>query len=160
MAKEYKTVHKYAVSAAKLYQSFTDEQQIKTKYEQIGARNVAVTTASATNVETSREVAADVPKILAKFAGEWNTIQQTENWQQQNGSYIADLDIDLIGIPVDIKGSLHIEPTGEDSCTNTVSMKVKCSIPIIGGKAESFVLGDTKKQIENEYQYLKSNLKK
>lgn len=159
MAKQHKTVHEYNVSAETLYKSFKNAELIQQKYEHIGARNVSVTECTDTSVKTSREVTADVPKVLAKFAKEWNELKQFETWSKTSNGYAADLTIKLAGVPVDITGTLTIESTGDNQCNNTVEIHVKCGIPLIGGKAEAFVLEDTKKQIQEEYVFLKETVK-
>lgn len=162
MAITLNEVHKHTHSAEALFKVYTTEDLIPQRYEGVGARNIEVkecsNNGSTGTVQTIREIRADVPKALSKFGAEWNPAEQKETWAiNEDGSYRCEFTINIKGVPVDVKGNMHIQPNG-DGCTNNIELKVSCGIPLIGKIAEKFVSGDSKKSIDAEYAWIKDFL--
>ena len=154
--------HEYAHSTDAVYALFTDAEEIRTKLEAIGARDIHIeeceTTADGASVSFVREMPADVPGILSKFLQPWNSIEQTEHWQDcGDGVYRADLDIDIANVPVTLSGTLELEPI-DDGCINRVRVTVDCGIPFIGKTLAEYVAHDCKRIMGDEYEYLSERL--
>ena len=159
---EVKDVHHYQKGVAAVFKFFSDPDTIKTKYESIGARNIELLESDESDGtysnKTQREVPSEVPGILQKFLGAWNKVVQTEQWKaQDDGSRACDLQIDVVGVPVKVAGTMNLRPEGK-GCVNEVSIKVTCGIPLIGGKLAGFVANDTKKNMDAEYDYISTHL--
>lgn len=154
--------HDYAHSTDAVYALFTDAKEIKAKQKALDARNIRVEEcerdADGAVVRLVRELPADVPGILKKFLQPWNTVEQSERWRScDDGVYKADLTIDIAGVPVDVSGTLELEPTG-DGCVNHVRMDVDCSIPFVGKTLAEFVAKDCKRIVKSEYEYISDRL--
>jgi len=105
-----------------------------------------------------RELPADVPGILAKFLQPWNTVKQSEQWTcYDDGSYQADLVIDIASVPVNIEGTLELEPLS-DGCVNHVRLSIDSGIPFVGKTLADFVAKDCKRLIADEYEYITERL--
>jgi len=159
---EVKDVHHYQKGVDAVFKFFSDPDAIKAKYESIGARNVELLEASESggtySGKTQREVPSEVPGILQRFLGAWNKIVQQEQWEaQDDGSRACKMDINVVGVPVKVVGSMNLRPEGK-GCVNEVTIKVTCGIPLIGGKLAEFVGNDTKKNMDTEYDYISKHL--
>ena len=159
---EVKDVHHYPQGVAAVFKFFSDPDTIKAKYEGIGARHIEILESAESGgihtTKTQREVPSDVPGILQRFLGAWNKVIQTEQWElQEGGVRTCEMDIDVAGVPVTATGTMTLRPEG-DGCVNEVRIKVTCGIPLIGGKLADFVGGDTKKNMDLEYDYISKHL--
>ena len=159
-----KVLHQYAKDVDTVFGLFHDPDFMKVKYEGIGARNVEVLECAGSEgrytVKVKREVPADVPALLKKFLNPWNTIAQSEKWEGKTGGpYRCQFEIDISGVPVNIKGAMEIRTQG-GGCVNEVQLEVKCGIPLIGGKLADFVGGDAEKSTQAEYELISAHLAK
>lgn len=154
--------HEYAHGTDAVYALFTDRKEITAKQKALGARNVRVeeceTDDEGAEVKIVRELPAEVPGVLAKFLKPWNTVEQSEDWENcGNGVYEADLEIDIANVPVTIRGTLQLEPTDE-GCVNHVRLDVSSGIPFVGKTLAEFVAKDCKRILADEYGYITKRL--
>ena len=154
--------HEYAHGTDAVFALFTDADEIETKQEALGARNIRVEECErddeAAVVRFIRELPADVPGILKKFLQPWNTVQQSEQWRIcDDGVYKAKIAIDIASVPVTVAGTLKLEPV-DDGCVNHVRLNVDSGIPFIGKTLAEFVAKDCKRIIADEYEYISDRL--
>ena len=154
--------HEYAYSTATVFALFTDANEIAAKQEALGARDIRVeeceTDADVTVVRFIRELPAEVPDLLSKFLQPWNTVEQSEQWQQfSSGLYRADLAIDIANVPVTIGGTLKLEPL-DGGCVNHVRVSINCGIPFVGKALVDLVARDCERLIADEYEYITERL--
>ncbi len=154
--------HEYAHGTKAVYAMFTDADEIDAKQQALGARSIDVKECDVdedgATVSFVRELPADVPGILGTFLQAWNTVEQSEQWRVGgDGVYIADLTVDVRGVPVTIEGTLELEPL-EQGCVNHVRLDIRCGIPFVGKLLEEFVAGDTERLVADEYAYITKRL--
>lgn len=159
---EVRDTHSYAQDVDTLFKHFCDAEQVQTKHDALGARNINLvkfeSTDSTLNVIIEREVPADVPRAMRKFLGEWNHIKQVENWSGTPGEgYHCDISIEINGVPVTIVGTMELAPEGA-GCSNTVNLNISCGIPLVGKKLAELVASQSKTSMREEYEYIKSTL--
>lgn len=156
------TDHEYAHSTDAVFALFTDAKEIKAKQKALGARKIRLeeceTDGENATVRLVRELPVDVPGMLSKFLQPWNTVEQSEQWQSfADGVYKAKLAIDIANVPVNIKGTLKLEPTDE-GCVNHVRISVDCGIPFVGKTLAEFVARDCERIIADEFDYISDRL--
>ena len=154
--------HEYVHGTDAVFALFTDEEEIEAKQGALGARNISVEECARDDdgapVRIVRELPAEVPGILKKFLQPWNTVEQVEEWRDcGDGVYKADLEIDIANVPVNISGTLKLEPT-DDGCVNRVRMTIDSGIPFVGKTLAEFVGKDCKRLIAEEYDYITERL--
>ena len=148
----------YNHTTEQVYATFTTPEFYAHKFEGVGARNVQVLDVSNQDgtfvITTQRDVPADVPGLLKKFVGEWNTIKQTETWQSYgDGEFGSELSIDAAGVPVQISGTMLLRPEGEGS-VNDIELEIQCSVPLVGKSLAEFVAADTRKSLAEEHRFI------
>lgn len=80
--------------------------------------------------------ATEVPSFARKLVGDELNIIQAESWSSPtNGT----LQVSIPGKPGEMKGTITLVGDA-DGTTETVAVNVKASIPLIGGKIESFIV--------------------
>ncbi|MEE4379227.1 MAG: DUF2505 domain-containing protein [Candidatus Competibacteraceae bacterium] len=153
--------HHYDHPAAAVFKYFSDPDLIQAKFESIGTRAVEVLECAEIDggvTQSKREVPANVPGVLKKFLGAWNKVTQTEEWgPEEDGERVCDLNVEIAGVPVTVSGTMTLRSEGQ-GCVNDIHIKVSCSIPLVGGKLAAFVASDTETAMNDEYDYIKSQL--
>lgn len=154
--------HAYVHGAEAVYALFTDSREIEAKQDALGARKVRIleceTDADGAIVSFVRELPAEVPGLLSQFLQPWNSVEQSERWQDcGDGRFTADLGIDVANVPVTVAGALEIIPT-EDGCVNQVRLRIDCGIPFVGKTLAEFVAADCKRLMTLEYEYITNRL--
>lgn len=154
--------HAYDAGLERVLEAFLDEEHILAKNDQVGARNVEITELSRTDQTAklvfSRELrsASEVPGFLASFAREWNRVRQEEHWfRKDDNEWHCEYRVHLDGVPAKIKGNMRLQGNG-DSCTNHVSLDVRCDLPLVGKKVASFILEDSRAKMDQEHRISRS----
>ncbi len=148
----------YEHNTERVYAAFTTPEFYESKFTGVGARNVQIVDVSNNDgtfvITTQRDVPADVPGLLKKFLGEWNTIKQTETWQSYgDGEFGSELTVEAAGVPVQISGTMLLRPEGEGS-VNDIELEIKCSVPLVGKSLAEFVAADSRKSLGEEYEFI------
>lgn len=79
----------------------------------------------------------DLPDIAKTFVGPTLTIGEVQTWgpPAADGTRTADLQVQIKGAPMTLKGTIRLSPNGSGS-VQEISGEVKVSVPLIGGKLE------------------------
>ena len=94
-----------------------------------------------------------IPGFAKKFIKPRNTVVSIDDWNDHgDGTYGGTFTLDTQGVPVDIKGETHLEADGADKSTYTVTIDIKVSVPLVGGKLENFSKGIVDKQMDEEFR--------
>lgn len=103
----------------------------------------------------SRKLPDAIPGFLQKFLPADGRVKQTDTWSAaKDGVRGGTWKADTPGSPVKVGGTMRLEPAG-DGCRYVIEGEIKASIPLIGGKAEDFAVGMTKKLTESEADVLR-----
>jgi hypothetical protein len=158
---EIHELHRYAKDVETLFRFFSDPPTIKAKFEGVGARDVQVLESSESGgvhlTRTQREMPAEVPSILKKLFSEWNKVIQTERWRREGNSRTCELQIDVSGAPVQMRGTMQLRPEGE-GCVNDVRLSISSSVPLLGKKIVELAAVASRKGMAAEYDYIRAHL--
>lgn len=130
----------------------TDYQVEKlTKTGGLNARATVEPAGDSVVVTTYRELPADIPSFAKKFTGDPIESSESITWTgpDDSGSYRAQATVTFGQAPLTMKGTATIEASDEGSLFR-LEMDVKASIPLIGGKVESFASEQILRSLRNE----------
>lgn len=154
--------HHYGVDVDQLYPWFRQPELIRSKYQALGSRQIAISRAEdgddGFHLELSRDIPAEVPALLKSLLGSYNRVEQQEHWYSlDDGSLGCDLQLAIHGVPVTISGQLRLvdEASG---CRNEIELSVSSSLPLLGAALVKFVAGDCQRAMDAEYGYLQQQL--
>ena len=82
-----------------------------------------------------QQATAGVPSVAKKFVGEETTIIQKEHWTSPRG---GDLEVEIPGKPGSVKGTIKLAERNGGT-VETVSVDIKVSVPLVGGKIEKML---------------------
>ncbi|HET8802116.1 MAG TPA: DUF2505 domain-containing protein [Marinobacter sp.] len=150
--------HPYDANLERVLGAFFDEGHILEKNARVGSRNVRVTELvrdeSSGKLVVEREVTAsgNVPGMLASFHREWNQVRQEEHWfRKSDTEWHCEFRVRIEGVPAKIQGMMKLLGEGE-TCTNLVTLNVRCDVPLLGKKITRFLADDSHAKIEREYE--------
>lgn len=148
----------FAQDVETLFEPFTLPAEIDRKYQGMGARNVEILEIKSDDgvlrVKTRREIPAEVPRLLQKFLGEWNTVVQTEEWRAEGGRREGSIGVEIEGVPVTVGGEVSLRPRESGSVVD-MDFRVRCGIPLMGKKLAEFVGGVTADLLAKEVEFLR-----
>ena len=101
-------------------------------------------------VAVSRELPSGGPGVLERFLPQDGRILQTDDWQPASGGVRSGRwRVEIPGAPARLGGTTSLVPSGEGS-TYTIEGDVTVKVPLVGGKAESFIAGMVEKLAAKE----------
>ncbi len=88
----------------------------------------------------SRELPEGAPGFLTRLLPKDGRVVQTDEWAPDDGSGVRSgtWRVELAGVPARLGGTLRLEPDSTGSAY-VVAGETKVSVPLVGGRAESFV---------------------
>jgi Protein of unknown function (DUF2505) len=89
-------------------------------------------------VHTERQLPADgLPDMARSFVGDHLTIIEVLDWSASgpDGARASLVDIHIKGAPLTMKGTVRLEPHGDESLW-LLEADLKANVPLIGGKLE------------------------
>lgn len=107
----------------------------------------------------SRELPAGVPGFLERFLPAEGKAVQNESWGPPDAGGVCrgTWSVDIPGVPAKLRGTATLEPVG-DGCRQVIQGTAEVGIPLIGGKAESFVVEMTLKLMAKEAELMVASL--
>jgi len=89
-------------------------------------------------VHTERQLPSDgLPDMARSFVGDHLTIVEVLDWSptSPDGSRASAVDIHIKGAPLTVKGTVRLEPHGDETL-HVIEADLKANVPLIGGKLE------------------------
>lgn len=124
----------YAATPEQVYAMFTDPAYFETLCREFGAQDHSVNVA---NNSSQLSLKLPAPQIVQKFAGATLGLNQSITWGEAaaDGSRVGQLDMSVDKMPVQVKGTAQLLPSGGGTTVNyRADMDVK--IPLVGKKIE------------------------
>lgn len=110
-----------------------------------------------TTLNVVREVRRELPGFLARLFDPVQVMDMTEVWHPHEDGWRGEWSMDVRGQPVTIYASFELVPTG-DGCRYSVSHRAEAKVPMVGGKVEKYILGQTTRGANDELEYLREYL--
>jgi hypothetical protein len=108
-------------------------------------------------VARTREV--NLPTFAKKMFGSVNRVTDSTVWTQENGRWVGRYEINISGIPGEVKGSISLVPSAS-GCRFESAFEVTSKVPLFASKLESFMADKVEETLranaERNAQYLAS----
>lgn len=137
---------------------FSDPKAHVAKFEGMGHHGVTIVEKKKTkknlNLTVTREVDIEgIPGFAKKFLSPRNTVVSVDDWNDfGDGTYGGSFTLDTQGAPIDIEGKTKLVPKGDGQAEYTVTIDIKITVPLIGGKLGNFAKGIVEKQMAEEFR--------
>jgi hypothetical protein len=141
----------------------TSERWVQLKREQLKDGSLLVSRTvrpdGGVDFSVSRELPAGVPGFLERFLPKEGKAVQNESWGpiDANGVCSGTWSVDMPGAPAKLGGTSSIEPAGDGS-VQVIKGTAKVNIPLVGGRAEQYVVDMTQKLMAKEAELMVASL--
>lgn len=109
-------------------------------------------------INVRRKVVRELPGFLAKMFDPEQVMQMTETWQPDDeGGWAGNYTMEFEGKPVSIAADFELYAT-DTGCCYSIQHRAKAKIPLIGGKVEKYIMGQTASGCDDEIGYLQEHL--
>jgi len=155
-------IYSFTADIEKVFDKLTDPDFLVERCVALGEKNIQCDVESdgrKTTVVLSRTIKRDLPAVLAKLFGAENRMVMTEKWEDIGNSKIGSYSVDVQGQPVTLTAKFKLKPK-EGGCEYSIDYSCKAKIPLVGGKVEDFILGQTEDGMRKEMDYLNTKLNK
>jgi hypothetical protein len=107
----------------------------------------------------SRELPAGVPGFLERLLPKEGRAVQKESWgpPDADGVRHGTWSVDMPGAPAKLSGTSTLEPSADGS-VQVITGTAKVNVPLIGGKAEQFIVDVTQKLMAKEAELMIASL--
>jgi Protein of unknown function (DUF2505) len=153
---------KIGAPVSKIYELLVNPNWLEKRCMDLGDLSAKVTakkTTKGAHVQMRREMHREVSGVVGKVLHKQGTLASDETWVSIVGGYSGTMNIELVGLPVKITATFTLTADGKGS-KYVIDHKPKCSVPLIGGTVERFVLGELVKGVGDELDYLAKATKK
>ena len=163
MSKDLVSRTEVAASVEEMFELRTSQRWVDLKAERLkdGSKLVSRTERPDGGVDfaVSRELPSGVPGFLEKFLPKDGKAVQNESWgpPDANGKCSGTWSVDIPGAPAKLGGTASVEPTSIGSAL-VIRGEAKVGVPIIGGKAEQFIVDMTQKLMAKEGELMVETL--
>ena len=163
MSKDLVSRTQIPASVQEVFDLRTSERWVDLKRDKLndGSKLVSRTVRPDGGVDfsVSRELPSGVPGFLEKFLPKEGRAVQNESWgpPDANGVCNGTWSVDIPGAPAKLGGTSTLEPSGDGS-VQVIHGTAKVSIPLIGGKAEGFIVEMTQKLMAKEAELMVASL--
>ena len=136
----------------------TEVKTLEATYAELGGSDIRIKRegrAPNLRIGIRRKMPANPPSAIRRFVPATNDVSHTESWRVDGEGYLADIVVDIKGVPVTIKGTkaLLAEKNG---CAIEWEFEVTSGVPLLGGLVAAFAAEELKGNLEHEYRILKS----
>ena len=158
MSKKIDVSHEIPADVETVYAVITGERWADQKAEAFDdeARTESRTVAAgdAVTLVMSRGLPPGIPGFLEKFLPKGGRASQTEAWSPvKDGVRSGTWQGEIPGAPAKVGGTMSLSPSATGT-TYRIQGEVKVSIPLVGGKAESFVADMIEKLTASEAELI------
>jgi hypothetical protein len=117
------------------------------EYQRVLRATVRVDLGDVTTVTVEQvQHAKGIPSFAKKFVGDEIDIVQREEWSSPDS---AELHVSIPGKPGDMAGTIRLTESGGRT-TETVDVRIKVNIPLVGGKIEGLIADLLRKALDAE----------
>jgi hypothetical protein len=103
----------------------------------------------------SRTMPANPPAAIKRLVPATNEVSHTEAWRSDGDGHIADISVEIKGVPVKIIGTKALLPE-KGGCSVEWKFDVTSGLPLVGGIIASFAGAELEKNLSDEYRVLKT----
>lgn len=138
----------------------TEQKSQERIYAQLGGTDLAIRREGRTpnvRLKVSRRMPANPPAAIRRIVPPTNDVAHTEDWRAEGEGYLADITVEIRGVPVRIAGTKALRPA-KGGCSVAWAFDVTSGIPLIGSVIASFAGEELRKNLEEECGALESAL--
>jgi hypothetical protein len=138
----------------------TEQASQESVYAKLPGSNVRIKReGKAPNVRlrVSRTMPANPPAAIKRLVPATNEVSHTEAWRPDGKGYVADIAVEIKGVPVRIVGTKALKPE-KGGCAVEWNFDVTSGLPLVGGVIASFAGAEIEKNLHDEFKVLNASV--
>lgn len=135
----------------------TDSKVLEDTYAQLGGTEVKIKREGRVpnvKIRISRRMPAEAPAAIKRFVPAVNDVSHTEVWRREGDYHVADIVVEIKGVPVKIAGTKALIPD-KKTCAVEWHFDVTSGVPLVGRLLAGFAAEQLKGNLEDEAAILK-----
>jgi Protein of unknown function (DUF2505) len=154
--------HHYEQSVDRIFALMTNPDFLKRRAEAAGEQNVAVKSdpdGTRLHIRVDRDIERNFPAFMKKVFNPKNHLTDIQAWDTAGDTRSSTWSVEIEGNKrIEIRGrtTLTAGPTGGCDCTESFTVTVH--IPLIGGRIEKYVIGETESAIRRQIEFARKEL--
>lgn len=154
--------HHFAADVERMFALVTDPDFLRRRAEALGEKEVQVAVdreGGRLKIQITREVEQSLPSFMKKlFSGRQRLIDR-QSWDRDGAAHHSDWTVQIgEGKRLQLRGRLTLAPGAAGGCDYVEAFSVSASIPLVGGRVEKFVLGETEASIRKQIEFMQGEL--
>jgi hypothetical protein len=149
--------HHYDRSVDDVLALLIDPDFLKRRAEGVGEKNVVVRIdrdGGRMTIRLERDVERSLPGFMKKLFNPTNHLIDVQTWDTSGEVKTSDWTVEVVGQKrVQIRGRLSLAPAASGGCDHTEAFTAAVSIPLVGGRIEKYVLGETESSIRQQFDF-------
>jgi hypothetical protein len=138
----------------------TDQKSQEAVYAKLPGSNVRIKRegrAPNIRLRISRTMPANPPAAIKRLVPATNEVSHTEAWRADGKGYVADIAVEIKGVPVKITGTKALNPEKSGCCVEWI-FDVTSGLALVGGVIASFAGSEIEKNLHDEFKVLKGSI--
>jgi len=140
-----------------LFRLCTETKVLEDTYARLGGSAIRIKRegrAPGVKLRIARKMPAEAPAAIKRFVPAVNDVSHTEVWRLDGEQHIADIEVDIKGVPVKIRGTKALR---RDKKGSVVEWKfaVTSGVLLVGSLIAGFAGEQLRQTLEDEYEILK-----
>ncbi len=149
---EFTQRHEFDKDSDAVIRMFTDRAYFERKYEEIAVAHEVLECEQDGDdfrIRCRVTVKSDVPLpgFAKKFMGETTDVIQEDRWNAATKT--GRLTLELHGVPAELSADMALGDEG-GKAVNTLNWKIRCAIPLVGGKLEKVLATDIEQKADRD----------
>jgi len=154
MTTEGNVRHRFDRSVDQLFELVTSPDFLKRRAEAAGEKNVVVTVdldGGRMRIRIERDLERNLPGFMKKIFNPTSHLVDVQSWDTSGEVKFSDWTVEVKGQKrFDIRGRMSLAPAAGGGCDYSESFRVTVGIPLVGGKVEKYVVGETESSIRDQ----------
>jgi hypothetical protein len=152
--------HSLKTDVASAVRACTEVKSLEATYAELGGSDIKIKRegrAPNVRIRITRKMPVNPPAAIRLLVPSTNDVSHTENWRADDDGHVADIIVEIQGVPVTIKGTKALRPE-KSGCAIEWEFDVTSGVPLLGSVLAAFGAEQLKGNLEDEYRILKSKL--
>lgn len=154
--------HHFAADVERMFALVTDPDFLRRRAEALGEKEIAIAVdheGGQLKIQIAREVEQSLPSFMKKLFSGRQRLVDRQAWSREGAAHVSDWTVELgEGKRIQLRGRLTLAPGAAGGCEYVEWFSASASIPLVGGRVEKFVVGETEASIRKQIEFTRGEL--
>jgi hypothetical protein len=142
----------------------SDPEFLRRRAEAAGEKNIVIQVnreGTLLKLRIERDLERNLPAFMKKMFSPTNHLVDVQTWQTAGDVKTSDWSVEISGQKrIDLRGRLSLAPAAGGGCDYVEMFSATVAIPLVGGRVEKYVLGETETSTRQQIEFLRAALER